>query len=205
MRFSYKYVKNQFRKGTEEWQRKIAAAATAAVREAGDVAQREGRANISSSGFSARWQTGWRADMLSPKPGQEPTIDAAVLLHHRIGIASVFESGAKIQGKPLLWLPIEANLPPGRWTPRKYVQRMGPLKSINVPGRKPMLVRAKPLRRDAASKRRLERAGLSTSEKSVPLFVGVDAVSIRKRFRLIDITKRAASRLSEFYSKNLKP
>lgn len=204
LRFSYDYVRNEFRRGSEEWQNKIAFAATAAVKQAGDQAQQEGRQNIGGAGnFPAPWVTGWRADMLAPKGSAAPTIDAAVLVHHRIGLASVFETGAKIAGQPLLWLPIEKNLPPGKWTPKKYIKLVGLLRSVNLPGRSPMLVSVRP-KRDAASIRRLQRLGRTTPDGGVPVFVGIDAVTLRKRFNLVAITKKAAARVSEFYFKNLK-
>ena len=82
----------------------------------------------------------------------------------------MFERGATISGRPLLWLPLERNLPPGIHSPRQYG---GKLVSVNVAGKPPLLF--------DAGKRELG-----------PLFVGVSQVNIRKRFDLYRIFAQAA-------------
>ena len=204
MKFNYQYVQGAFKKALEEDRLKIAKAATAAVREAGETIQREGRRDIASAGFtSKRWQEGWRADMVSPKPGQPPTIDAAVLVRHRLAFASVFETGATIKGEPLLWLPIEQNLPPGRWSPRRYARDVGPLVSVNLPGKRPMLF-GKRVRFEPGRARRRAMLGKIDVRERKPLFVGVPTVTLRRRFHIRDIVKRVVARLAEFYTKNMK-
>ena len=89
--------------------------------------------------------------------------------------------GATIRG-PLLWLSIEANLPAGVRSPRKYGGR---LVSVNVAGKPPLLF--------DAGKRELG-----------PLFVGVRQVNIRKRFDLRHIFAQAAERMGEFYEQRIK-
>jgi hypothetical protein len=47
---------------TREIQRPIAKAATAAVREAGEIAKRDGRASVAAAGFSRKWQNALRVN-----------------------------------------------------------------------------------------------------------------------------------------------
>src|SRR5437868_12920194 len=87
----------------KELQRPIAKAATAAIREAGDIAKRDGRASIAASGFSRKWQNALRVNIYPP---QGDSMRPAAFIYHKIRYAAVFEDGAVIGGQPLLWLPL---------------------------------------------------------------------------------------------------
>src|SRR3954470_15419731 len=87
----------------KEIQRPIAKAATAAVREAGDIAKRNGRANIAAAGFSRKWQNALRVNVY---PQHGDSLRPAAFIYHKIRYAGVFEEGAVIRGQPLLWLPL---------------------------------------------------------------------------------------------------
>jgi hypothetical protein len=160
-----------------EIERQIEEAKAGAVQDAADLAVSEGRANIASAGFSGRWQAALDSTFFPNKGG-----DPAALIFHRIPFAGVFQRGIRIGGRPLLWLPIEKNLPAGIHSPRAYGGR---LVSVNVRGKRPLLF--------DAGKRELG-----------PLFVGVSQVNIRKRFDLYRIFARAAERMREFYEKRIK-
>src|SRR5207253_846581 len=82
----------------KELQRPIAKAATAAVREAGEIAKRNGRASIAAAGFSRKWQNALRVNVYPP---QGDSMRPAAFLFHKIRYAGVFEEGAVIGGKPL--------------------------------------------------------------------------------------------------------
>lgn len=209
MRLTFSALRGQFRGAIKEIERPIARAATGAIAEAGLAAKTEGRANIGSAGFGKKWQNALR-DKYYPK-GRE-SMRPAVQLYHRIPYADVFETGATIQGKPLLWVPITNNIPAKlsgrRISPSSYTRLVGPLASVNIPGRKPMLVakadRGKKGTRKVslASLRRGARG--EGNVKSVPVFVGVDAVKLRKRFDLRVVFARVASRLGQLYLKHLR-
>jgi hypothetical protein len=47
----------------KEMRRPIARAATAAIREAGEIAKRDGRASIAAAGFSRKWQDALRVNI----------------------------------------------------------------------------------------------------------------------------------------------
>lgn len=178
MKFVFSADEGALERVLEEIARQIEEAKTGAVQEAADLAVTEGRANIAGAGFSGRWQAGLQSKFFANKGTGNP----AALIFHRIGFASVFERGARIGGRPLLWLPIEQNLPAGIHSPRKY---RGDLVSVNVAGKPPLLFDAR--KRDLG-----------------PLFVGVRQVNIRKRFDLYRIFARAAERLREFYERRIK-
>jgi len=161
----------------DEIEREINEAKAGAVQDAADLAVTEGRANIGSAGFSSRWQTALTSRFY-PNEGKDP----AALIFHRIPFAGVFERGITISGRPLLWLPIEQNLPPGIHSPKQYGQK---LVSVNIAGKPPLLF-------DAFNRLR------------GPLFFGTRSVDIRKRFDLFAIFERAADRMREFYEQRIK-
>ena len=161
----------------EEIERQVNEAKAGAVQDAADIAVKEGRQNISSAGFSSRWQTALTSNFY-PNEGKDP----AALIFHRIPFAGVFERGITISGRPLLWLPIEQNLPRGIHSPSQYGKK---LVSVNIAGKPPLLF-------DAFNRLR------------GPLFFGTRSVDIRKRFDLYNIFARAAEKMREFYEQRIK-
>src|SRR3954465_6881555 len=121
-----------------EIQRPGARAAPAAVREAGEIAKRDGRASIAASGFSRKWQNALRVNIYPP---QGDSMRPAAFVYHKIHYAGVFEEGAVIGGQPLLWLPLPTvPLRRGRpMTPSQYARSVGPLVSVQRPGAPPLL------------------------------------------------------------------
>ena len=137
----------------KEIQRPIAKAATAAIREAGEIAKRDGRASIAASGFSRKWQNALRVNIYPP---QGDSLRPAAFIYHKIRYASVFEEGAVIGGQPLLWLPLPTvPLRRGRpMTPSQYARSVGPLVSVQRPGSPPLLF---PKYRSTGRRRRKEQ------------------------------------------------
>jgi hypothetical protein len=162
----------------EDIEQQIVDAKEGAVQDAAALAVSEGRANISAAGFSSRWQKA----LVSNFYPNEDTGDPAALIFHRIPFAGVFERGIRISGRPLLWLPIEQNLPPGVRSPKQYGKK---LVSVNVAGKPPLLF-------DAFNRLR------------GPLFFGTRTVDIRKRFDLYRIFARAAEQMRVFYERRIK-
>lgn len=178
MNLAFSAQESAIKQALEEIERAIVAAKEAAVRQAADEAVKEGRANISAAGFSSRWQ---KALVSNFYPNKD-TGDPAALIHHRIPFAGVFERGITISGRPLLWLPIEQNLPRGIRSPSEYGRR---LVSVNIAGKPPLLF-------DPDNRLR------------GPLFFGTPRVTIRKRFDLYRIFARAAEHMREFYEQRIK-
>jgi len=178
-----------FVQAMREIEQRMARAATGAVREAMAGALAEGRANIAGAGFSERWQSGLRARIF---PESGASIDASGTLFHAIPYAGIFEEGGTIfpEAGGLLWIPLTgAPLPAGARRPRDVARLVGGLASINRPGRRPLLV----------AKRRSQ-----FRQNRRPLFVGVESVTIRKRFDIIAIVRKWADRLPELFSKHLR-
>lgn len=164
----------------------LARAATAAVTEAGNVALRDGRADIAGSGLGRKHQSALRLDVF---PKGQDSLNAAAVIRSKIPYEGIFEDGGIIVGSPLLWLPIEKNLPTRsggrRWTPSKYAAAFGPLVSLRRSGNQPPLL------------------GGRRGKRVVPLFVGIGTASDRKRLHIRELVARAASRLDEFLHKAL--
>lgn len=149
-----------------------------AVKDVADQAVKQGRANISAAGLPARFATALTKRFYANRGTGNP----AALIYHKKWFSIVFERGASITGDPLLWLPIERNLPRGINSPSEYG---GKLVSVNVAGKPPMLFDA--------------------GDRSLgPLFVGVRSAVIRKRLDLYRIFASAAERLPEALDQRLK-
>lgn len=167
-----------------------------------------GRADIAAAGFSARWQNALRAEVY---PKRKVSLNAATLVFHKIPYADVFETGATISGKPTLWLPLSSTpkkLGRFKMTADRYAKEVGPLTLLKLPGKRPLLAAKMAVSgRQAASgdlgkvtlpKLRRGASG-SGAIRAVPLFVGVDSVTLRKRFGLNEVIERAAGRIEAVF------
>jgi hypothetical protein len=184
VRIKFTIDKSEFEKATQETLRSMAVAAHAAVTEAGEIAVRDGNAHIRGAGLtSPKWQ-----GLYSKVEPQEPAINVAATIRHRFGPTAIFEYGGVIRGDPLLWLPIEKNLPSAtageRWTPRRFASRFGKLRSAKR-GLRPLLF------------------GM-VGGKSVPVFHGVESVSIRKRLDIAGIVEKVGDKLDDLYFKHFE-
>ncbi len=212
LRLTLSAVAGGFFKAITEGEKPIAKAATAAVREVAEMAKSQGRASIAGAGFSRKWQNALRAKIYPP--GRD-SMRAAALIYHKVPYAEVFEEGAVIHGKPLLWLPLP-NAPFGaggrRIPASKFRQLVGwPLYTIRRPGKPPMLganVRMTSARAGKAISLSLLRRGRNPGGRGtvrlVPLYVGIEVASIPKRFAILDAINRAAARLPDLYLKYFK-
>ena len=219
MRLKFEYPKGAFQKAFDQHGLAIATAATGAIRDAAAEVLARGAANIAAAGFSARWQRGLRAEV-SPKSGIATTEAAAHVFHTR-RFASIFETGGRISGKPLLWLPLPTlpdKLGVKLMTPRNFVRSVGPLFSIKAPGKRPLLgaymqgvagskVTIAKLRRGAALAKlgvRDRRGAYGTrGVVSVPVFVGVQQVTLQARWNLTGVYATAVENLEPNYSRRL--
>ena len=204
---------------------RIQNAAMAAIHQAGSALKTEGRANISAAGFSYKWQNTWKVKVY-PETGA--SIDAAAFGYHKIPYSLVFENGARIRASGgLLWLPLPTVPKDGRrahFTARRLAGAGVKLFSITRPGKAPLLAtNIRATQRDAdtllaTNRGRKSAAGrLMTLAKlrkgttgkrgvvsTVPLFVGVDSVSVRKRFDLAGVANKIAARVPNWYAASLE-
>lgn len=187
-------------------------AAAFAMAEVGKEVVARGTAQVAASGLSSRWQRGLQFRVYTDAK-KHPSEIAATSFFHRIGLFNVFERGIRIAPGKLMWLPITglrsfSLLGSRRLTPKKYAETIGPLVSVNVPGKPPMLF-AKADRgrrgRNKVTLASLKRGGRGVGNvESVPVFIGVPAVTIRKRFDISGIVQRATARLPQLFEKFLK-
>jgi hypothetical protein len=151
-------------------QRPIKAAAVAALRETAANAVKEGRSDIAGAGrFGPKWQQGLQFRMQG----------TSAIIFHKIGYAGVFEHGATIQGKPLLWIPTTPGAPAASRSGKKLTSAT---------------VRGKPMLFDANDRDRERK----------PLYIGVPSVRIQKRWRITEIVEQHAARIANLFFKNFK-
>jgi hypothetical protein len=98
---------------------------------------------------------------------------------HKIGRAGVFESGATIKGRPLLWIPTTHGAP----SPKKLGRKLT-FATVN----------GTPLAFADADKDRHRK----------PLYIGVPQVTISKRFHITEIVKSNVARIAQFFLQRFK-
>ena len=191
----------------------IRQASTAAINDVGDLAKQRGRQKIAAAGFGKRWQNALRSEVY---PKRAESVNAAAWIYHRIPYAGVFEEGATIRGKPLMWVPLSTTPKLARrtkLTPKNFSSQIGPLVSMRG-GKQPLLGASVAVTKAAARRGppyRVTRAALRRGAagngviRTVPVFVGVDTVRIRKRFNLASVADQVAREIPSLYLKNLKP
>ena len=212
LKLVYTINAGEYQAGMEAYYEPIATAATLAVRDAGDMAHRGGQAAIAAGGFGHRWQNTYKVRDYPPLG--KVSVNAAAFLYHKIPYAGVFQEGAVIRGKPLLWLPLKSapkKLGRGHITPAEVSRKLGQkLISINVPGKPPLLAarvrldpkEAKRVRRKPTISKLLFGTGRPTGVFiTVPLFVGITAADIKKKFDTRPSARAAAAKLGTLYYK----
>jgi hypothetical protein len=212
LKFSFENIEGDFGDLINGYFDPIKIAATGAITDVAEIAKTQGRADIARAGFSPKWQNALRANVY-PKKGF--SADAAAWIFHRIPYAGVFEDGATIRGRPRMWIPLSSTPKLGgrtRLTPKNFEKQYGRLVPMNA-GRNPLLgapvgltraeARGGPPYRISPGTLRRGASG-SGIIRTVPVFVGVDVVSIRKRFNLRRIFNDAAARLPQLYLDNLE-
>jgi hypothetical protein len=172
--------------------RAVAGAAVGALAQAADDAVLEGRKQIAASGrFSDKlrrtirvqdtWLTGLKARMRDAKAGGKPSLQAKALVFHTVGLAGVFEFGAKMQGpgKKLLWIPTNPRAPPAGRSGKALVSAT---------------IRGTPVLFDASDPKRDRK----------PLYIGVPTVRIEKKWHIIEIVKRHFQQIGTLFLNRLK-
>lgn len=207
MRAKFKTDGQVWIKATNDIEKSMAHAMTATVRETAREVRDGVRQAIAGAGFGPHWQNSIRSLMLT----KGDVLNPAGWVHSTINFADVFETGKHIVGNPLLWLPLPAvprwpGDPSRQMSPRKFIQVVGPLFTIRRPGKTPLLgtmvnTAATPRRGRHLTKTMLGRFGRSpsagTTRVMVPLFVGVPAIEIEKRFDFTGVIARADARTEE--------
>lgn len=216
-RLTFAAARGELEKAINDINRPIAQAATDAMRDAAEIAKNQGRANIAAAGFSKRWQNALRVDVF-PDKGRI-SLTPAALIYHNIPYADVFESGAQIRGNPKLWLPLKTTpkrIGRKRVTPANVRERGIALNKVK--GRDLLAISTRVPKSKATgivkvTRRMIENARRTGAKstpagtgivRSIPLFHGVSAVNIRKRFSIIQIVNGVRDRLASLYVQNLR-
>lgn len=214
LRLAYRYAKGEYNEVMQEIYQPIAGASTAAVREAGNLAKIRARETIAAAGFSKRWQNALRLQVY-PKTGE--SVNAAALIYHAIPYSEVFESGATIRGKPFMWVPLSSTpkkVGRQRMTAERFATSVGDLFTLRRGNKPPLLVaRMRISKREAQAgppyKIRLSALSRGSQQGrgvvvSVPVFVGVSTVTIRKKFNVRAAVAAAVDDLPQLYLRFLK-
>lgn len=207
-----KQITEGFDAAMREKYRPLAEAGQQTIEEIATRIKQKGRSHIAQAGFSKRWQNALRADVY---PKRKSSLNAAALVYHKIPYADVFETGATIRGKPRMWIPLDTTpkkIGRERMSVEAFRQNIGPLKLLNRAGKKPLLAAEMSatkaqIRRGFFGKVTLDRlrkgAGkIETRTQGrmlVPLFVGVDSVTLRKRFSLTEVIEREADQIEAIF------
>lgn len=212
LRFTFATTKGLFEKAFANKYHPVATAATAAIKEAGAEAVNLGRASIAAA--PGRFGRGWqKALRFKAFPGGAAvSANAAGIIYLKSRYGGVFEDGASIHGKPILWLPLRnvpKNIGRKKLTPAVFKAMVGPLFLVARPGRNPLLVArvaAKARSSDAPITLAALRRGAKGAGKniaSVPIFIGVPNVFETQKFHIRAAVAKAAAFLPDLYFKNL--
>lgn len=156
----------------KRYQAKIARAVGAAATQLGETIVQKGRADISSAGkFGPRWTTsGLTYDITGS--GNVRTIN----IREAVPYWRVFQYGAVIQGKPLLWIPLS------------FATEAQGVRARDFPGR---LFRVD--RKSGGAPL------LLSADDGEPKYHGQESVRIPKKFHLIEIARAEAKTYGELY------
>jgi hypothetical protein len=151
-------------------------AVQAVARRVKDELETEGRANIRAGGNfgSERWQEGLQARL-----SYQGRADIFIRMTHAVKYWRVFEYGAKILGKPLLWIPLSFS-EAGRLKVRAR-DFPGQLFRVDRAGKAPLLL-----------------------DKNGPQYFGKESVRIPKKWTLRKITAQVSRNMRKYYSEAMR-
>lgn len=172
-------VGKQFKFGVQRFADRAAKAAQVAARRAAEEIVTEGRKDIKSAGDfgSSRWQQGLQA-----KISFKSRSDINIRITHAVFYWKVFEFGAVIRGKPLLWIPLS------------FAKDAQGVRARDYPGR---LFRVD--RKHGAPLLMTNNGG-----KAQAKYFGKEKVTIPKKFHLRTIAARITRKLNKYYREAFK-
>jgi hypothetical protein len=142
---------------------------------AADEIEFAGREDIRAGGnfSSPRWIDGFRA-----KVSYRSRTDINIRVTHSVAYWKVFEFGAKILGRPMLWIPLSFGNAFGV-SAKDYPL---PLFRVDRAGKAPLLV----------------------DKNNGPQYFGKESVDIPKKWHLREISKRVSRRMGEYYRETMR-
>lgn len=172
VRLVSKSIKPELGESIKQAQERITKAATSATEQFAEDVQREGRADIAAAGrFSGDWISGFTYK-ITKSSGVE-----TIVFSHSKKLWRIFQKGAIIRGKPLLWIPID----PGGPRAKKYPGRL-----FQVKGRK---------KRDTP---------ILMSDDGRVRYIGVKQARIKRKFHLLKIIRDEARKLRHQFEEAMK-
>ena len=176
--FGREQLGRRFSAGIKRERTRVLAALRQTADEAATQIEDEGRANIAGAGrFGARWIFGFKASVSEGGGFLRIGLsmpDEAPMKHWR-----VFQHGATIHGKPLLWIPLS------------FATDAQGVLARNYPGK---LFRVE----------RFGKAPLLMASGGEPKYFGKEQVTIPKKFRLLEIAAEVSRRMRDIYRKNFR-
>lgn len=168
----------QFKERVKEYSEDVIKATQATAKETARDIEARGRADIAAGGnfSSPRWQEGWRA-----KVSYKSRYDLSIRVTHAVKYWKVFEFGAKILGKPLLWIPLSFATGVKGVRARDYASKLFRVDRKN--GKAPLLL-------DYFTKK--------------PKYFGKESVTIPRKWHLRDIVNNAVKRMPQTYKRFLR-
>lgn len=159
----------KFRKNLAGLHDRMQAAITAAANMAASLIKTQGDADIKAAGnFGERWTAGLHVDV-------EGTLGRMkISMTHDMDEAKVFEKGGKIQGDPLLWIPLSGTDAVGK-SASEYGDKLFSAKSR----------RGTPL--------------LFSMEDKLPKYFGIESVTMPKKFHLAEVQKSVMANFRQIF------
>lgn len=171
IRLASKSIKPELGESIKRMQQRITEAATGAAEQLAEDVQREGRADIAAAGrFGGDWISGFTYT-ISGKTGVK-----TIVFHHSKPLWRVFQRGANIRGKPLLWIPVDPGGPRAKAFPGRLFQ---------VKGRK---------KRDTP---------ILMSDDGRVRYIGVKQVRIKRKFHLLKIIRDEAKKVRDLFKERM--
>lgn len=168
-------VGTQFKKRVRNFSdRQIKAIQSCADRAKDDILV-EGRANIAAGGnfSSARWQEG-----LQVKKSYRSRSDISLRVTHAVFFWRVFEYGARIVGRPMLWIPLGFAREAKGVLARDFHE---PLFRVDRAGKAPLLL-----------------------SKSGPKYFGKESVYVPKKWQLKRVIYNVSRRMNRYYKEAMR-
>jgi hypothetical protein len=172
--FNGKAIGEKLKSRAASFSEKQTKAIQAAANRAADELETAGRESIRAGGNfgSARWQDGLQA-----KVSFESRNDIRIRLTHTVFYWRVFEYGARIYGKPLLWIPLSFGQ--AKTAARDFPGRLFRVDRKN--GKAPLLM-----------------------NEQGPQYVGKESVTIPRKWRLRETTRQVAKKMGTYFKEAMR-
>jgi len=168
-------IGRQFKNNTVAFGKRQNAGVSAAAHLAADDIEKKGRADMRRAGNfkSERWQQGFRALVSFPRAG-----DVRIRITHAVSYWKVFQFGAVIKGKPLLWIPLDFATDAQGKNARDYP---GKLFRVDRKGKAPLLM-----------------------SDDGPKYFGKEQVKIPKKFHLREIAAEVSRNMGKYFKRAMR-